>query len=175
MNEDLLLDLIEKERGDLLLALDCVQDPHNLGACLRTADAAGVGAVIAPRDRAVSVTDTVRHVARGAAEKVPFIQVTNLVRTLNKLKDHGFFIFGTSDRGEKSIYEASFTGPVVLVMGSEGSGLRRLTTETCDEILKIPMRGYVDCLNISVATGVCLFEMQRQRSLQATRPRVSTP
>jgi 23S rRNA (guanosine2251-2'-O)-methyltransferase len=147
-----------------LLALDCVQDPHNLGACLRTADAAGVGAVIAPRNRAVAVTETVRHVARGAAEKIPFIQVTNLVRTLNQLKDHGFFIIGTSDRAKQTIYEASLTGPTVLVMGSEGSGMRRLTTDTCDQILKIPMRGYVDCLNISVATGVCLFEIQRQRN-----------
>jgi 23S rRNA (guanosine2251-2'-O)-methyltransferase len=174
-NEDLLLDLIRKKRGDLLLALDCVQDPHNLGACLRTADAAGVGAVFAPRDRAVSVTETVRHVARGAAENVPFIQVTNLVRTLNKLKDHGFFVTGTSDRAEQSIYEGSFTGPTVLVMGSEGSGMRRLTTETCDQILKIPMRGYVDCLNISVAAGVCLFEIQRQRSLSAKGRTIGTP
>ncbi len=165
MDEDFLYTVIEKKRGNLLLALDCVQDPHNLGACLRTADAAGVGAVFAPRNRAVAITDTVRHVAQGAAEKIPFIRVTNLAQTLNKLKDAGFWIMGTSDRGQKSIYEASFSEPTVLVMGSEESGLRRLTTDTCDEVLRIPMRGYVNCLNISVATGVCLFEIQRQRSL----------
>ena len=165
VDEDFLYTLIEKKRGDLLLALDCVQDPHNLGACLRTADAAGVGAVFAPRNRAVPITETVRHVAQGAAGKVPFIRVANLAQTLNKLKEAGFWIIGTSDKGKKSIYEATYSKPTVLVMGSEESGMRRLTAATCDEVLSIPMRGYVNCLNISVATGVCLFEIQRQRSL----------
>ncbi len=169
VDEDFLYTIIEKKRGKLLLALDCVQDPHNLGACLRTADAAGVGAVIAPRKRAAPMTDTVRHVARGAAEKIPFIRVTNLAQTLNKLKDAGFWIIGTSDKGKKSIYEATFTEPTVLVMGSEESGMRRLTTDTCDEVLRIPMRGHVNCLNISVATGVCLFEIQRQRSTHLSK------
>ena len=176
VDEDFLYTIIEKKRGKLLLALDCVQDPHNLGACLRTADAAGVGAVIAPRKRAAPMTDTVRHVAQGAAEKIPFIRVTNLARTLNKLKEAGFWIIGTSDKGKKSIYEATFTEPTVLVMGSEESGLRRLTAQTCDEVLRIPMQGYVNCLNISVATGVCLFEIQRQRSLTPiTRSKLKSP
>ncbi len=166
-NEDFLYSLAEEKRSSLLLALDQVQDPHNLGACLRTADAAGAGAVFSPRNRAVAITETVQRVAQGAAEKVPFIRVPNLVRALNNLKERGFWIIGTSDHGKKSLYEASFTEPTVLVMGSEGTGLRRLTEETCDEVMRIPMRGFVNCLNISVATGVCLFEIQRQRGISS--------
>ena len=164
LNEDFLYELVEKPQCNLLLALDCVQDPHNLGACLRTADAAGVNAVFAPRNRAVSINETVRKIAQGAAEEIPFIKVTNLVKTLNNLKEKGFRIIGTSDAGKNSLYDISFSEPTVLVMGSEGTGLRRLTAETCDELVQIPMRGFVNCLNISVATGVCLFEIQRQRN-----------
>ncbi len=166
-NEDFLYDLIENPQCNLLLALDCVQDPHNLGACLRTADAAGVGAVFAPKNRSVSVTETVRKVAQGAAEEIPFINVTNMARTLNILKKKGFVVIGTSDAAKKSLYEVSFSEPTVLVMGSEGTGLRRLTGETCDEVVQIPMRGFVNCLNISVATGVCLFEIQRQKGVSS--------
>lgn len=147
----------------LLLILDGVQDPHNLGACLRTADAAGVHAVVAPRDRSASITETVRTVACGAAEKVPFVQVTNLARTLDQLKEVGLWLVGTEGESPKLIYEIDLTGPLGIVMGAEGKGLRQLTARKCDFLASIPMTGTVESLNVSVAAGVCLFEAVRQR------------
>jgi len=147
----------------LLLVLDGVQDPHNLGACLRTADAAGVHAVIAPRDRAVGLTPTVRKVASGAAENVPFIQVTNLARSLRWLKDQGIWLVGADGEADKDLYTVDLRGPLAVVMGAEGQGLRRLTREHCDFLARIPMAGSVGSLNVSVATGICLFETLRQR------------
>jgi len=146
-----------------LLVLDGVTDPHNLGACLRTADAAGVHAVIAPKDKSASLNSTVSKVACGAAESVPFIQVTNLARCLKSLQDQGVWITGTAGETEQLVYDASLTGPMALVMGAEGDGMRRLTREACDQLIKIPMAGEVSSLNVSVATGVCLFEAVRQR------------
>ena len=151
----------------LLLVLDGVQDPHNLGACLRSADAAGVHAVIAPRDRAVGLTPVVRKVASGAAETVPFIQVTNLARTLRTLKDKGLWTVGADAEGDGDVFSADLRGPTVLVMGAEGQGMRRLTREHCDLLVRIPMQGTVESLNVSVATGICLFEAVRQRGLRA--------
>lgn len=148
----------------MLLVLDGVQDPHNLGACMRTADAAGVAAVIVPKDRAAGLSATVRKVASGAAESVPLIQVTNLARTLRWLKEREIWIVGTDDQAEHSIYGAKLTGPLAIVLGAEGTGLRRLTRENCDMLVSIPMRGIVESLNVSVATGVLLYEALRQRS-----------
>lgn len=157
--------LLESASGPpLLLVLDGVQDPHNLGACLRSSDAAGVTAVIAPKDRSVSLTDTAIRVASGAAEHVPFVQVTNLARTLRFLKDHNVWVYGAAAEGEKPLYAEDLSGPVALVMGSEGAGLRRLTAEACDGLLKIPLAGSVSSLNVSVAAGIFLFEAVRQRS-----------
>jgi 23S rRNA (guanosine2251-2'-O)-methyltransferase len=147
----------------LLLVLDGVQDPHNLGACLRSADAAGVAAVIAPRDRAAGLTPVVRKVAAGAAEAVPFVAVVNLARTLRELKERGLWLVGTDDSADKSLHDVDLTGPLALVMGSEGEGMRRLTRECCDQLVSIPMAGAVESLNVSVATGVVLFEAVRQR------------
>jgi len=146
-----------------LLLLDGVQDPHNLGAVLRTAAAAGVQAVIAPKDRSVGITETVRRVASGGAEIVPFIPVTNLARTMRTLKEMGVWLVGTSHEAAKSIYEINLSGPLGIVMGSEGFGQRQLTTKECDFLAKIPMPGQMDNLNVSVATGICLFEAVRQR------------
>jgi 23S rRNA (guanosine2251-2'-O)-methyltransferase len=146
-----------------LLILDGIQDPHNLGACLRTADAAGVDAVIVPRDKAVGVTPVVRKVACGAAESMPLFQVTNLARTLRQLQQAGLWIIGADERGDKGLYVADLRGPLALVLGAEGKGLRRLTREHCDMMVSIPMAGQVSSLNVSVATGVCLFEVVRQR------------
>ncbi len=147
-----------------LLILDAVTDPHNLGACLRTAEAAGVHAVIAPRDKAVGLTPVVRKVACGAAELIPFIQVTNLARTLKQLKDEGIWTVGTSlGEGARAFYDIDLKGPLAVVMGAEGSGLRRLTAELCDHLAYIPMAGQIESLNVSVATGVALFEAVRQR------------
>lgn len=148
----------------LLLVLDGVQDPHNLGACLRSADAAGVAAVIVPRDRAAGLTPVVRKVAAGAAETVPLVPVVNLARTLRELKERGVWLVGTDDAAEKTLFEADLKGPLALVMGSEGEGMRRLTRECCDHLVSIPMAGAVESLNVSVATGVALFEAVRQRS-----------
>jgi len=158
---DHLLD--ELNETPLLLVLDGVQDPHNLGACLRTADAAGAHAVIAPKDRAVGLTPVVRKVASGAVERVPFFQVTNLARTLRSLKERGIWVIGSDSESEVSIYDADLSGALALVMGSEGKGLRRLTRECCDWLIAIPMAGSVESLNVSVATGVCLFETRRIR------------
>lgn len=163
-NEDDLFALLDGlDEPPFLLVLDCVQDPHNLGACMRTADAAGVHAVIVPKDRSVSLTDTVRRIACGAAEHLPLVAVTNLTRTLKQLQKAGVWLVGTADRAEQSIYDVDLTGPLAIVLGAEGQGLRRLTAETCDFRVHIPMSGAVSCLNVSVATGVCLFEASRQR------------
>lgn len=151
----------------LILVLDGVQDPHNLGACLRTADAAGVTAVVVPRDRAAGLSPTVRKVASGAAETVPLIQVVNLARTLRWLKEREVWLVGTDDEASQSVYQANFQGPLAVVMGAEGQGLRRLTREACDSLVKIPMLGVIESLNVSVATGVVLFEAVRQRAAAA--------
>jgi 23S rRNA (guanosine2251-2'-O)-methyltransferase len=164
---------LEQETGPpLLLVLDGVQDPHNLGACLRTADAAHVTAVIAPRDRASGLTPVVRKVAAGGAESVPFVAVVNLARTLRELKQRGIWLIGTSDQAPRSLYDADFTGPTAVVMGGEAEGLRRLTRETCDVLVSIPMAGVVESLNVSVAAGVVLFEAVRQRRKIAPGPPV---
>jgi 23S rRNA (guanosine2251-2'-O)-methyltransferase len=159
--EQLLTDLREPP---FLLVLDGVQDPHNLGACLRTADAVGVHAVVAPRDRACGLTPVVRKVASGGAESVPFVQVTNLARTLDMLRNAGVWLVGTAlEEATGDIYQARLTGPLALVLGAEEKGLRRLTRERCDEVVTIPMRGTVQSLNVSVAAAVCLFEALRRR------------
>jgi 23S rRNA (guanosine2251-2'-O)-methyltransferase len=149
----------------LVLVLDGVQDPHNLGACLRTAEAAGVHLVILPKDRSAPLTPVVRRSASGAAEVLPLLIATNLARVLRRLKERGIWLLGTSDQAEKSLYQSDLGGPLALVMGSEGKGMRRLTADLCDFLIRIPMSGSVSSLNVSVATGVCLFEMMRQRTL----------
>ena len=163
-NLDELLDAIVGP--PLLLVLDGITDPHNLGACLRVADGAGAHAVIAPKDRAVGLNATAAKVASGAAETVPYITVTNLARTLRELKEREIWLIGTSEDGEKGLYEADFSGPAALVMGSEGEGMRRLTRETCDVLVNVPMFGSVESLNVSVASGVCLYEARRQRMVK---------
>jgi 23S rRNA (guanosine2251-2'-O)-methyltransferase len=160
-----LLPLLSAVAGDpLVLILDGVEDPHNLGACMRTADAAGVHAVVIPRDRAVGLTPVVRKASAGASELVPLFQVTNLARTLRALKQAGIWIAGTVGDADTDLYQQDLTGPLALVMGGEGRGLRRLTAEHCDYLLRIPMLGQIESLNVSVATGVCLYEIQRQRN-----------
>jgi 23S rRNA (guanosine2251-2'-O)-methyltransferase len=160
-----LAELLDGIQGSpLLLVLDGVTDPHNLGACLRVADAAGAHAVIAPRDRAVGLNATAAKVASGAADTVPYITVTNLARALRELKDAGVWVVGTAGDAPTGLYQTKLDGPVALVMGAEGEGMRRLTRETCDEIMQIPMAGTVESLNVSVASGVCLFEAVRQRA-----------
>jgi 23S rRNA (guanosine2251-2'-O)-methyltransferase len=151
------------EKPPLFLILDGVQDPHNLGACLRTADATGVTAVIIPKDRSASLTPVVRKVASGAAETVPLVQVTNLVRAIEMLKKLNVWIMGTSMQTAQSLYQVDLKGSVAIVLGAEGSGLRRLTEEHCDILMQIPMMGMVESLNVSVAAGVCLYEATRQR------------
>ena len=165
-NEEFLMSLLEEKENVLLLVLDCVQDPHNLGACIRSADGAGVDAVIIPKDKAVSLTPAVISVSCGGAENVPVIQVTNLARALQKLQKNDVWLVGTTDHATQSIYETDMTGNIAIVMGAEGKGMRRLTEEACDFKVFIPMAGKVDCLNVSVAAGVCMFEAVRQRSLQ---------
>ena len=155
--------LARSETPPLLLVLDGVTDPHNLGACLRTADAAGVQAVIVPKDKSATLNATVRKVACGAAEVVPLVAVTNLARTLEKLQKLGLWVVGTAGEATQEIYDLDLRGPTVLVMGAEGRGMRRLTREHCDYLAKLPMSGSVSSLNVSVATGVCLFEAVRQR------------
>lgn len=154
--------LLQKDNV-FLLVLDGIQDPHNLGACLRSADAAGVDGVIAPKDRAVGITPVVRKVACGAAESVPFIQVTNLARSLKQMQDAGVWIAGAAGEADELIYQVDLKGKLALVMGAEEKGLRRLTRENCDLLVKLPMAGQVESLNVSVATGICLFEAVRQR------------
>lgn len=151
----------------LLLVLDGVQDPHNLGACLRSADAFGVHAVIAPKDRAVGINATVEKVACGAAQTVPYITVTNLARTLRELKERDIWVVGMDGEAEMNLYEVKQTGALALVLGAEGEGLRRLTRETCDQLARIPMSGSVESLNVSVSTGICLYEARRARKLQS--------
>jgi len=149
----------------LILILDGVTDPHNLGACLRSADAAGVTAVIFPKDKSADVNDVVRKVASGAAETVPWVRVTNLARTIESLKQAGVWVIGTDGDAEVTLYEQDLSGPCAMVLGSEGAGMRRLTRDLCDFIVKLPMAGAVSSLNVSVAAGVCLFEAVRQRAL----------
>jgi 23S rRNA (guanosine2251-2'-O)-methyltransferase len=164
LDEDDVMAIVAQHATPFVLILDCVQDPHNLGAILRTADGAGVHVVVAPKDKAVGITETVRRISVGAADHVPFAQVTNLARTMEKLKAAGLWLVGTSDHAKsKSIYELDLKGPLALVLGSEDKGMRRLTQEHCDFLASIPMAGRVECLNVSVATGVCLFEAVRQR------------
>ena len=153
------------DQPPFLLILDGVQDPHNLGACLRSADAVGVDAIVIPRDRSVSLTSTVRKVASGAAETVPLIQVTNLSRTLKWLKSEGIWLVGTAGEAKQTLYEVDLKGSLALVMGGEEKGLRRLTRESCDLLVKLPMAGSVESLNVSVAAGVSLYEALRQRGL----------
>ncbi|MCS4509009.1 23S rRNA (guanosine(2251)-2'-O)-methyltransferase RlmB [Xylophilus ampelinus] len=163
---DELLEQLEASGGGeppLLLVLDGVTDPHNLGACLRVADGAGAHAVIAPKDHAVGINATVAKVASGAAETVPYFMVTNLARTLDELKERSIWCIGTSDDAPRTLYQVDLKGPVALVLGAEGDGMRQLTRKTCDELISIPMRGAVESLNVSVASGVCLYEAARQR------------
>jgi 23S rRNA (guanosine2251-2'-O)-methyltransferase len=152
------------ESAPFLLILDGIQDPHNLGACLRTADAVGVDAVVTPRDRAAGLTPTACKVASGAAERVPFFQVTNLARTLHWLQRQGIWLVGTAGEAESSLYQADLNGPLGVVMGGEEKGMRRLTRESCDLLVHLPMKGTVESLNVSVAAGVTLFEALRQRA-----------
>lgn len=161
--DDLLAQLASSDKPPFLLVLDGVTDPHNLGACMRTADAVGVQAVIVPKDKSASLTPVARKVACGAAETVPFVQVTNLARFLRTLQDQGVWLIGTAGEASATLYQADFKGGVALVMGAEGKGMRRLTREHCDQLINIPMLGHVDSLNVSVATGVCLYEALRQR------------
>jgi 23S rRNA (guanosine2251-2'-O)-methyltransferase len=149
----------------LLLVLDGVQDPHNLGACLRSADAFGVHAVIAPKDRAVGINATVEKVACGAAETVPYITVTNISRTLRELQERGVWVVGTDGEAEIELPQINCSGAIALVLGAEGEGLRRLTKENCDQLVRIPMLGSVESLNVSVSTGICLYEARRQRKI----------
>lgn len=156
--------IVAESAKPFLLILDGVTDPHNLGACLRTADAAGIDAIVVPKDNSVALTPVVRKVASGAADLVPLVQVTNLARTLRQLQDAGVWIVGTAGEAQQSLYDCKMTGPVALVMGAEGKGMRRLTREHCDELIKLPMAGTVSSLNVSVATGICLYEIVRQRA-----------
>jgi len=161
-------DLLEQLEADgvanpLLLVLDGVTDPHNLGACLRSADGAGAHAVIAPKDHAVGLNATVAKVASGAAETVPYFMVTNLARTLGELKERNIWVVGTSGDADKTLYQVNLKGPVALVLGAEGPGMRQLTRKTCDELVRIPMQGAVESLNVSVASALCLYEARRQR------------
>ncbi len=155
--------LDEVEGPPLVLVLDGVTDPHNLGACLRVADGAGAHAVVAPKDHAVGLNATVAKVASGAADTMPYLMVTNLARTLADLKDRDIRIIGTSDDAEATLYDVDLSGPVALVLGAEGAGLRQLTRRHCDQLVRIPMAGAVESLNVSVAAGVCLYEALRQR------------
>ncbi|MBS3797339.1 23S rRNA (guanosine(2251)-2'-O)-methyltransferase RlmB [Pseudoalteromonas sp. BDTF-M6] len=157
-------DIIKREQMPFLLVLDGITDPHNLGACLRSADAAGVHAVVVPKDKSAKLNATVRKVACGAAETVPLVQVTNLARTLREIKDAGVWVVGTAGETDTTLFEANLTGPIAIVMGAEGDGMRRLTREHCDVLVKIPMVGTVSSLNVSVATGISLFEVLRQRA-----------
>jgi 23S rRNA (guanosine2251-2'-O)-methyltransferase len=164
--DDVLEKLVE---APLLLVLDGVTDPHNLGACLRVADALGVHAVLAPKDRAVGINATVSKVASGAAETVPYIAVTNLARAMRELKDHGIWLVGADERADADLYGARLDGPLAWVLGAEGEGMRRLTREHCDTLVHIPMLGTVESLNVSVSAGICLSETRRQRSAQPAR------
>jgi 23S rRNA (guanosine2251-2'-O)-methyltransferase len=161
--DELLEQLEEQGTVPLLLVLDGITDPHNLGACLRVADGAGAHAVIAPKDHAAGINATVAKVASGAAETMPYFMVTNLARTLGELKERNIWVIGTSDDAPKTLYQVELKGPTALVLGAEGAGMRQLTRKTCDELISIPMKGAVESLNVSVASGVCLYEALRQR------------
>jgi len=157
-------DVLDQVDGaPLVLVLDGVTDPHNLGACLRVADGAGAHAVVAPKDHAVGLNATVAKVASGAAETVPYLMVTNLARSLNELKERGIQVVGTAEDAGQTLYDLDLTGPVALVLGAEGPGMRQLTRKTCDTLVRIPMAGAVESLNVSVASAVCLYEALRQR------------
>ena len=162
-SEARLLEAVRGQARALVLVLDGVTDPHNLGACLRSADAAGATAVVIPKDRAADLTGAVRKVACGAAESVPLVRVTNLARCLDKLQAAGLWLFGAAGEAREDLYAKDLTGPLALLVGSEGGGLRRLTRERCDFLVRLPMAGAVSSLNVSVATGICLFEIARQR------------
>lgn len=165
-NEAFLMDLVEKQgQNGFFLVLDGVTDPHNLGACMRSADGAGVQAIIVPKDNSVGLTPVVTKVACGAADTVPLVMVTNLARTLQKLQQRGLWVMGTSGDAENILYDLDLSGPLVIVMGSEGGGMRQLTRSHCDFLAKLPMAGDVSSLNVSVATGICLFEAVRQRKI----------
>ncbi len=161
--DDIIKSTTAKGEQPFFLILDGVTDPHNLGACLRNADSAGVQAIIVPKDNAARLTGTVRKVAVGAAEFVPLVQVTNLSRTMKALQEQGVWIIGTAGETDTCLYDVKLSGPMALVMGAEGKGMRRLTRENCDQLVKLPMAGSVSSLNVSVATGICLFEIVRQR------------
>lgn len=162
-------DLESSQNKALFLVLDGITDPHNFGACLRVADGAGVDAVLVPKDRSASINATVSKVSSGAAEVIPVITVTNLVRSMREMQAAGVWLIGTDDQAEKSIYDLDLTGSIGIVMGAEGEGMRRLTRETCDELVHIPMQGVVESLNVSVASGVCLYEVLRQRHHQDSK------
>lgn len=161
--EEDLLEHLRNTDTPLVLVLDCVQDPQNLGAILRTADGAGVDAVVSPKDKSAGITDTVRRISVGAADEVPYFQVTNLARAIDSMKELGIWFVGTSDRADRDFYDVDMKSPIGIVMGAEATGLRRLTEERCDFLAKLPMKGSVECLNVSVTTGVCLYEAVRQR------------
>lgn len=165
--EDIFIAAEQNKQTPFFLILDGVTDPHNLGACLRNADAAGVQAIIVPKDNAARLTATVRKVAVGAAETIPLVQVTNLARTMKLLQEMGVWLVGTAGETDTCLYDVKLEGPMALVMGAEGKGMRRLTREHCDQLVKLPMAGSVSSLNVSVATGICLFEIVRQRSLKS--------
>ena len=165
-DEDFLLELIDSLENPFLLLLDRVQDPQNLGACLRTADAVGVDAIVILKDRSVPLTETVVSIARGAAEHVPVVQVRNLAETMGRVREYGVRLVGSSEHARETLHQVDMAGPIGIVMGAEGEGLRRLTREACDSLVKIPMFGHVECLNVSVAAGVTLYEVVRQRLKQ---------
>ena len=163
LSEDDIYAYLEKQDVPFVLILDGIQDAHNLGACLRTAEAAGAHIVIAPRKHTIGMTETVRRISCGAADVVPYVQVGNLNLLISRLKERGLSIVGTSDQFSDTLYEANLTGPLAMVIGSEANGIRKKVAEKCDALIHIPMQGEIDCLNLSVATGVCLFEAVRQR------------
>lgn len=170
LDEDEAIEFIDSlDEDPFVLLLDQVQDPRNLGACLRSAEGAGVDLVVMPSDRSAGLTEVVRHVAAGAAESLALARARNLSRFMGRLREIGVRLAGTSDQASESVFEANLNGPLGLVVGAEGSGLRRLTADNCDSLVHIPMNGKVDCLNVSVATGICLFEVRRQRTLPANR------
>ncbi len=170
LDEDEALEFIDSLQADpFVLLLDQVQDPRNLGACLRSADGAGVDLVVMPTDRSAGLTEVVRHVAAGAAESLALARARNLSRFMGRLRERGIRLAGTSDQASKSVFESDLRGPMGLVVGAEGTGIRRLTADNCDLLVHIPMAGKVDCLNVSVATGICLFEVHRQRISKANR------
>jgi 23S rRNA (guanosine2251-2'-O)-methyltransferase len=160
-------DLLDRHSEPVLLVLDGVTDPHNLGACMRVADASGAIAVVAPKDRSAGINATVSKVASGAAESLPYFTVTNLARTLDELKERSIWVVGADERAEKTLYEAELPAAIAWVLGAEGEGMRRLTRERCDLLVRIPMSGTVGSLNVSVAAGVCLFESARRRAAKA--------